>query len=59
MRMRTVWNGVVLAETDRTIAVEGNHYFPPESLHLEYVTKSRSHSPCPWKGIADPYTLTV
>lgn len=57
--MRAIWNGQVLAETARTKVVEGNHYFPPESLNLEYFTPSRTRSLCPWKGLASYYTVTV
>ncbi|WP_078893795.1 DUF427 domain-containing protein [Streptomyces sp. CT34] len=54
-----IWNGVVLAETRRTKVLEGNHYFPPESLHSEYFTNSPTKSLCPWKGMARCHTLTV
>ncbi|GGL35422.1 hypothetical protein GCM10010095_21010 [Streptomyces anthocyanicus] len=57
--MRAVWNGAVLAEAERTVVAEGNHYFPPGSLHREYLTESRARSLCPWKGIARYYTVTV
>lgn len=57
--VRAVWNGVVLAESDRTVVIEGNHYFPPESLRREYFTESRRRSVCPWKGIASYYTIEV
>ncbi|WP_228718101.1 DUF427 domain-containing protein [Kitasatospora acidiphila] len=57
--MRAVWNGAVLAETARTRVVEGNHYFPPESLHREYLTESATRTLCPWKGVARYYTVTV
>jgi uncharacterized protein (DUF427 family) len=57
--MRVVWNGVVLAETARTVRIEGNHYFPPESLRREYFAESRTKSLCPWKGLARYYTVTV
>jgi uncharacterized protein (DUF427 family) len=57
--LRAVWNGAVLAEAERTVVVEGNHYFPPESLNREYFTDSRSRSLCPWKGVARYYTVTV
>ncbi|MCO4746831.1 MAG: DUF427 domain-containing protein [Proteobacteria bacterium] len=49
---RAVWNGVVLAESDDTVVVEGNHYFPPESLNREFFAESGHHSVCPWKGTA-------
>ncbi|MFF4864523.1 DUF427 domain-containing protein [Streptomyces sp. NPDC001231] len=57
--MRAVWNGTVLAEAERTVVVEGNHYFPPESLHRAYFTESRTRSLCFWKGLARYYTVTV
>ncbi|WP_033309255.1 DUF427 domain-containing protein [Streptomyces iakyrus] len=57
--MRAVWHGTVLAQADRTVVIEGNHYFPPESLNRAYFTESRARSLCPWKGIARYYTLTV
>ncbi|MGP3966167.1 DUF427 domain-containing protein [Streptomyces sp. 6N223] len=57
--MRAVWNGAVLARADRTVVVEGTHYFPPESLHRAYFTESRARSLCPWKGIARYFTVTV
>jgi uncharacterized protein (DUF427 family) len=57
--MRAIWNGQVLAETERTKVVEGNHYFPPESLNPEYFTKSRTKTLCPWKGLASYYTVVV
>ena len=50
--LRAVWNGRVLAESVNTVQVEGNHYFPPDSLRGEYLTVSRATSVCPWKGIA-------
>jgi uncharacterized protein (DUF427 family) len=59
MTVRAIWNGAVLAESDDTVVVGGNHYFPPESLNWKYVSKSRSHTLCPWKGIASHYTVTV
>ncbi len=57
--LRAVWNGVVLAEAPRTVRVEGNHYFPPESLRREFFTESSAKSVCPWKGLARYYTVTV
>jgi len=56
---RAIWNGAVLAESNDTVVVEGNHYFPPESINQEYFTKSRAHSLCPWKGIASYYHVNV
>ena len=49
---RAVWNGAVLAESDDTVVVEGNHYFPRASLHEKHFTASTTHTRCPWKGEA-------
>lgn len=57
--IRAIWNGVVVAETPRAKRVEGNHYFPPESLKRQYFIDSPTRSLCPWKGIARYYTLQV
>lgn len=56
---KAIWNGVVLAESDQTIMVEGNHYFPRDSVNLEYLIDSSSNTSCPWKGIASYYTVAV
>ena len=56
---RAVWNGAVLAESDDTVVVEGNHYFPFESINQDYFTKSSAHSLCFWKGIASYYNVEV
>ena len=53
------WNGVVIAESDDTIKVEGNHYFPPESVNPAYLTESSKHTVCPWKGTASYYDVVV
>ena len=50
--IRATFNGAVIAEADATVIVEGNHYFPPEALHPEFLDSSRTRSLCPWKGIA-------
>ena len=50
--MRAIWNGAVLAQSDDTVVVEGNHYFPPESLVREHFADSRRRTWCPWKGVA-------
>ena len=57
--MKAVWNGITLAESDDTVVVEGNHYFPPESLKKEYTTFSNHRSSCAWKGQAQYYSLLV
>lgn len=59
MRMRAVWNGTVLAESDDTVVVEGNHYFPPESVHWQHFSSSETHTICPWKGTASYHTITA
>ena len=56
---KAIWNGVVLAESDHTEMVEGNHYFPPNSINKEYFKESTQHSTCPWKGEASYYTIEV
>jgi uncharacterized protein (DUF427 family) len=56
---KAVWNGAVLAESDQTIVVEGNHYFPPDAVHNEYFTASDMHTTCPWKGLASYYNVEV
>lgn len=57
--IRAVWNGTVIAEARRTVRLEGNEYFPPESLNREYFLESPTRSVCPWKGLASYYTLSV
>jgi uncharacterized protein (DUF427 family) len=57
--MKATWNGVVLAESDQTVVVEGNHYFPPDSLHGEYFRDSEARTLCPWKGTASYKTVEV
>ena len=54
---RAIWNGKVIAESDDTVIVEGNHYFPLESVKREYLAESDTHTVCPWKGVASYYTL--
>ncbi|MEM8927085.1 MAG: DUF427 domain-containing protein [Bacteroidota bacterium] len=57
--MKAVWNGKVLAESDETKVIEGNHYFPPESINKAFFKSSDTHTTCPWKGVASYYTLHV
>ena len=57
--MRATWNGTVLAESDDTVVVEGNHYFPRSALAQEYVRDSDTRSVCPWKGEASYLTIEV
>lgn len=57
--MRAVWNGAVVAESDDTVVVEGNHYFPLESVDATLLRPSPTHTHCPWKGDASYYSLEV
>jgi len=57
--MKAIWNGAVIAESDDTVVVEGNHYFPETSLDRRYVTFSNHKTMCPWKGQAHYYSLMV
>lgn len=56
---KAVWKGAVLAESDGCVIVEGNHYFPPEAVHFEYLKPSGSHTECPWKGTASYHHVEV
>jgi uncharacterized protein (DUF427 family) len=58
MRQAT-WNGVVLAESDATIKVDGRHYFPSGAVRQEYLRASSHHTVCPWKGVASYYDVVV
>jgi uncharacterized protein (DUF427 family) len=53
------WNGTLIAESDDTVVVEGNHYFPRDSVRAEYLVDSELHTICPWKGEASYYSLDV
>ncbi len=57
--MKAIWNGKILAESDKTVVIEGNHYFPKSSIHTEYFKSSDMHTVCPWKGTASYYTLEI
>jgi uncharacterized protein (DUF427 family) len=59
MAMRAVWNGQVIAESEKTVVVEGNHYFPPEAVRREFLASSETHTTCPWKGVASYYSVAV
>ena len=59
MRLQAVFNGTVVAESDRTKSVEGNYYFPPDSIRPEFFRESSLHTVCPWKGLASYYTVEV
>ena len=57
--MKAVWNGAVIAESDKTIVVEGNHYFPPDAVSKEYLQPSDTNTVCGWKGTASYYNVVV
>jgi uncharacterized protein (DUF427 family) len=56
---KAIWNGKVIAESDETIIVEGNHYFPPDSVDSAYLTSGEHHTTCHWKGVASYYDVKV
>lgn len=57
--MKAIWNGKVIAESDNTIIVENNHYFPQNSINTDFIIDSEHTSVCPWKGLASYKSLTV
>jgi len=57
--VRATWNGIVLAESEKTVIVEGNHYFPREAVNWDYFVDSSTHTTCPWKGLASYYDVVV
>ncbi len=57
--MKAIWNDTVVAESDKTVVVEGNHYFPPETIKRDYFQQSGTHTTCPWKGEASYYNVVV
>lgn len=57
--MKAIWNNQVIAESDETVVVENNHYFPEDSIRKEYFKRSDTHTTCPWKGVASYYHLEV
>lgn len=56
---KAIWNGAVVAQSERTVVVEGNHYFPPEAVKREYLQDSDHHTVCLWKGEASYYHVVV
>jgi uncharacterized protein (DUF427 family) len=56
---KAIWEGAVLAESDATVEVEGNQYFPPQEIKSEYFKPSDKHTTCPWKGLASYYHVEV
>lgn len=57
--MRASWNGTVIAESDDTVVVEGNHYFPREAVDAAVLRDSSTHTTCPWKGEASYYSIEI
>jgi len=57
--MKAIWNGAVIAESNETIVVEGNHYFPPDAITKDHFQPSETHTVCPWKGTASYYNVVV
>jgi uncharacterized protein (DUF427 family) len=56
---KAIWNGVVLAESDRTKIVDRNHYFPANTINREYFKENNTHTTCSWKGVANYYDIVV
>jgi uncharacterized protein (DUF427 family) len=57
--MKAIWNQQLLAQSSETLVVEGNHYFPPQALNMDYFLASSRQTTCPWKGVAHYYDLRV
>lgn len=57
--MKAIWNNQIIAESNNTILIENNHYFPATSIKKDYFRASNKHTTCPWKGEASYYTLEV
>lgn len=57
--MKTIWNQQVIAESNHTVVIENNHYFPANSIKKEFFKQSNTHTHCPWKGEASYYSLEV
>ena len=56
---KAIWKGTTLAESDHTVVVENNHYFPPTAINKQYFKDSETHTTCPWKGLANYYNIEV
>jgi len=56
---KAIWNGKVIAESDETVVIEGNHYFPPDSVKKDYLVASDHTTTCPWKGKASYFDVVV
>jgi len=57
--MKAIWNGAIIAESDKTINIEGNQYFPLESVNKKFLSSNEKHTVCPWKGTASYYNIVV
>jgi len=57
--MKAIWENTVVAESEHTKVVEGNHYFPPDSIKKDFFRASQTHTTCPWKGVASYYNIEV
>lgn len=57
--MKATWNGQVIAESSDTVVVEGNHYFPRDSVDMSFMESSDTHTTCPWKGLASYFSVVV
>jgi len=57
--MKAIWNGKIIAQSEETVVVENNHYFPPESVNKDYLKSSKTETTCPWKGQAAYYDIVV
>ena len=59
MKVQAIWNNQIIAESDDTVVVEGNHYFKPEDVKLDQFSTTDTHTVCPWKGTASYYSIQV
>ena len=59
IKMKAIWNDKIIAASDQTVVVEGNHYFPEDSVNKEYLKESSTKTVCPWKGSASYYSINV
>lgn len=57
--MKAIWNNQIIAESEETLVVENNHYFPPSTIRKEFFEESNTHTHCPWKGDASYFTIEV
>jgi len=57
--MKAIWNNQIIAESEKTLQIEGNHYFPAETINKKFFNPSDTHTTCPWKGVASYYHIEV